>query len=117
MSKSLKESAQNFAINRALNYVEGNPEENLPKLLDMIDTVFPKEWYGEQREAIKKEIERKGNWYQFILKLYELDPGVRKVFFQNFLFNASLKGSAIIEESREREKCNILWESQRRLLH
>ena len=109
MSKSLKESAQNFAINRALNYVEGNPEENLPKLLDMIDTVFPKEWYGEQREAIKKEIERKGNWYQLILKLYELDPGVRKAFFQNFLFNASLKGSAIIEESREREKCNIPW--------
>ena len=109
MSKSLKESAQNFAINRALNYVEGNPEENLPKLLDMIDTVFPKDWYGEQREAIKKEIERKGNWYQLILKLYELDPGVRKAFFQNFLFNASLKGSAIIEESREREKCNIPW--------
>ena len=107
--KSLKESAQNFAINRALNYVEGNPEENLPKLLDMIDTVFPKDWYGEQREAIKKEIERKGNWYQLILKLYELDPGVRKAFFQNFLFNASLKGSAIIEESREREKCNIPW--------
>ena len=109
MSKSLKESAQNFAINRALNYVESNPEENLPKLLEMVDNVFPKEWYGEQREAIKKEIERKGNWYQLILKLYELDPGVRKAFFQNFLFNASLKGSAIIEESREREKCNIPW--------
>lgn len=107
--KSLKESAQNFAINRALNYVEGNPEENLPKLLEMVDNVFPKDWYGEQREAIKKEIERKGNWYQLILKLYELDPGVRKAFFQNFLFNASLKGSAIIEESREREKCNIPW--------
>ena len=107
--KSLKESAQNFAINRALNYVEGNPEENLPKLLEMVDNVFPKEWYGKQREVIKNEIERKGNWYQFILKLYELDPGVRKVFFQNFLFNASLKGSAIIEESREREKCNIPW--------
>ena len=107
--KSLKESAQNFAINRALNYVEGNPEENLPKLLEMVDNVFPKEWYGKQREVIKNEIERKGNWYQFILKLYELDPGVRKDFFQNFLFNASLKGSAIIEESREREKCNIPW--------
>ena len=107
--KSLKESAQNFAINRALNYVEGNPEENLPKLLEMVDNVFPKEWYGKQREVIKNEIERKANWNQFILKLYELDPGVRKVFFQNFLFNASLKGSAIIEESREREKCNIPW--------
>ena len=62
-----------------------------------------------QRAAIRKVIEEKNNWYQLILRMYELDPGVRKAFFQNFLFNASLKGSAIQDEAKEREGCNIPW--------
>ena len=44
---------------------------------------------------IRKVIQEKGNWYELILRLYELDPGVRKAFFQNFIFNASLNGSAL----------------------
>lgn len=54
-------------------------------------------------------IQEKNNWYQLILRLYDLDPGVRKAFFQNFLFNASLKGSAIQEDSMKKYGCNIPW--------
>ena len=109
MSKSVKETMQAFAINKALNYIEGNPDENLPKLMDMVDKFSPDGWYEGQRAAIRKVIEEKNNWYQLILRLYELDPGVRKAFFQNFLFNASLKGSAIQNEVKEREGCNVPW--------
>ena len=35
------------------------------------------------------------------MNLYQLDPGVRKVFFRNFIVNASLKGSALQEETAE----------------
>lgn len=28
-----KEAMQNFAINQALKYIEGNPDENIPKLM------------------------------------------------------------------------------------
>lgn len=109
MSKSVKETMQTFAINKALNYIESNPDENLPKLMDMVDKFSPDGWYERQRSAIRKVIEEKNNWYELILRLYELDPGVRKAFFQNFLFNASLKGSAIQNEAKEREGCNIPW--------
>ena len=109
MSKSVKETMQAFAINKALNYIEGNPDENLPKLMDMVDKFSPDGWYEGQRAAIRKVIEEKNNWYQLILRLYELDPGVRKAFSQNFLFNASLKGSAIQNEVKEREGCNVPW--------
>ena len=106
---SLKETMQNFAINQALKYVEGDPETNIPKLLALAEKMLPAGWYEEQFNTIKKVVEEKGNWYQLVLKLYELDPGVRKAFFQNFIFNASLKGSAIIQENREKYGCNIPW--------
>ena len=106
---SIKETMQNFAINQALKYVEGDPETNIPKLLALAEKMLPAGWYEEQFNTIKKVVEEKGNWYQLVLKLYELDPGVRKAFFQNFIFNASLKGSAIIQENREKYGCNIPW--------
>ncbi len=109
MSKSIKETMQAFAINKALNYIEGNPDENLPKLMEMVDRFSPDGWYEGQRAAIRKVIQEKNNWYQLILRMYKLDPGVRKAFFQNFLFNASLKGSAIQEENMKKHGCNIPW--------
>ncbi len=109
MNASIKTAMQSFAINQALNYVEGNPEENLPKLMALVDKLTPKDWYVSQRNAVRKAITEKDNWYQLILRLYELDPGVRRAVFQNLLFNASLKGSAIQNETSEREGCNIPW--------
>ena len=100
---------QNFAVNQALNYIEGNPEENIPKLMALVDKFTPADWYAGQRDAIRKAVEEKNNWYQLILKVYNLDTGVRKAFFRNFLFNASLKGSATQEAVKEREGCNVPW--------
>lgn len=100
---------QGFAINQALKYIEGNPEENLPKLMALVDRFAPEGWYAAQRSAIREVIHEKNNWYQLILKIYALDPGVRKAFFQNFVFNASLRGSAIQNEAKAREGCNVPW--------
>ena len=98
---SIKETMQNFAINQALKYIEGNPDENLPKLMELVDKVVPDDWYTVQRDAVRKVITEKNNWYQLVLKLYELDPGVRKAFFQNFLWNASLKGGVTQHERQK----------------
>lgn len=106
---SVKEAMQKFAVNQALKYIEGNPEENIPKLMELADKLIPDGWYGTPRDKIRKSIEEKDNWYQLILKVYELDPGVRRAFFENFLYNASLKGSAIQKEIAEKEGCNIPW--------
>lgn len=109
MSSSIKDAVQVFAVNQALNYLEGDPKKNIPKLMEMVDHFMPEGWYGSQRDAIRQVIEEKNNWYQLILRLYELEPGVRKAFFQNFLFYASLKGSATQNEIKEREGCNVPW--------
>jgi MoaA/NifB/PqqE/SkfB family radical SAM enzyme len=50
-----------------------------------------------------------GVWYDYILKLYDLDADVRQTVFKNFIFNASLNGSTKQEELSEKYNCNIPW--------
>lgn len=48
---NVKDSMQNFAIQQALKYIEGNPEENIPKLMALVDRFTPEEWYQSQRSG------------------------------------------------------------------
>ncbi len=109
ITDKMKNAAMSAVINQALSYLEKDPEANLPKLMELVDKVVPGDWYVSQRGAVRKAIREKSNWYQLILKLYDLDPGVRKAFLQNFILNASLLGSATQDEVSRREGCNIPW--------
>lgn len=89
---AVKNTAFTAAINSGLKYLEKDPEVNIPKLMSLVDKAAPEGWYEGARNMIRNAIEEKGNWYDLIMKIYQLDPGVRKNFFQNFIVNASLKG-------------------------
>lgn len=58
---AIKETMQNFAMQQALQYIEGNPEENIPKLMALVDRLTPEDWYKSQRGAIRGAIEQKNN--------------------------------------------------------
>ena len=93
-----KQAAVESAVTKALEYLEKDPETNIPKLMELCESIT-RSWYKSQRDAIRNAIQdTDSNWYKLIMNLYQLDPGVRKVFFQNFIVNASLKGSARQEE-------------------
>ena len=104
-----KRAAMAAAVNTALSYLSKDPEQNIPKLMDLVDRFSPDGWYEGQRSAIRNAIREKGNWWQLIERVYELDPGVRDVFFRNFIVNASLNGSAIQEDIAKSENCNVPW--------
>ena len=87
---SLQSSVQKFGMNQALKYLEKDPETNIPKLMNLVDKVMPEGWYGSQRKVIREQIDEKGVWYDYIMKLYDLDAGVRQAVFKNFIFNATL---------------------------
>ena len=109
ISEKAKSTAMNAVIHQALGYLEKDPEANIPKLMGLVDKVVPGDWYSSQRAAFHKAIDEKSNWYQLIMKVYQLEPGVRKTFFQNFILNASLLGSATQEEAAAKEGCNVPW--------
>ena len=109
VAEKMKNAAFSAAISAGLSYLEKDPETSLPKLMALVDKLCPEDYYVSQRAAARKAIEEKNNWYQLILRMYELDPGVRKAFFQNFVINASVKGSAIQNDNVDKYDCNIPW--------
>lgn len=70
---SVKNTAFSTAVNTVLDYLEKNPESNIPKAMGIMDKVLPDGWYEGQRAAFRKAIAEKENWYQLIMKAYQLD--------------------------------------------
>ena len=87
MSNSIKDSAQAFAVNQVLKYVDSNPQEAFPKLLDWADKFDKDNLYLTQRQQIRKVMEQPdSNWMRLINSLWtDIDSEVRKVFFRNFI--------------------------------
>ena len=109
ITDKVKNAALAAVINQGLAYLEKDPEQNIPKLMALVDKVVPADWYTAQRNAFRTAIAEKNNWYQLMMRAYQLDPGVRRTFFQNFIINASLQGSATQDEVSAKENCNVPW--------
>ena len=65
-----KRAAMAAAVNTALSYLSKDPEQNIPKLMDLVDRFSPDGWYEGQRSAIRNAIREKGNWWQLIERVY-----------------------------------------------
>ncbi|NCC90696.1 MAG: radical SAM protein, partial [Spirochaetia bacterium] len=94
-----------------LRYLEGNVEENLPKLMKMVDSFDTKNSYKEVRDFIRTIIEDKeSNWYSYILSFFkDVDEEVLKTFYRTFFINSVLTGRADQKELRKVHKCNLPW--------
>lgn len=106
---NFSDKAKAFSFDQAINYLEKDPVANIHKLADMADKFLPKEELAEQRKAVMSAIEKKDNWYQLIMKIYELDAGARTTFFHNFILNEGFIGWPEQERNREKYGCNIPW--------
>ena len=52
MSNSIKDSVQAFAVNQVLKYVDSNPQEAFPKLLDWADKGYLHKLVGTFLEMV-----------------------------------------------------------------
>lgn len=109
LTQKMKETTISLALEQVLHFLSKNPEENIPKVMTLIDSIVPEGWYEGQRKAFREAIERKDNWYDLMLKVWNLNPDIMKAFFKNFIVKASLSGSIRQEKIREEENCNVPW--------
>ena len=103
---AVKENLEAIAVKTGLNYLNKNPEKNLPKLLDWFDRFDRKGTLSKQREAIRKVVEdEENNWYKLIMSLCkEIDPGVRDRLFENLIINGCLLGYQRQKEDKEKDR-------------
>ncbi len=94
----------------AYSYLDKNPEENLPKLLDMMEKIAGGD-FGPQIQAFRDAATNQdGNWFKLIKSVWtDIDDNVRHTLFNNFFLNASLIGWDKQEKYRKKYGCNIPW--------
>lgn len=102
--------AASFAIDRMLNKVDNNREEEMLKLIDIgekymtgedfVDFDYARELIRDQNSAVNKYLNR---------ALDEIDPFVAKTTILNLGFEAMLHGTKTMHKMREIHKCNIPW--------
>ncbi len=109
----IKNAATQAAIKSALKYLEKNPEENLPKLMAWVDKFAGEgpDSFPAQRDAVRAVVNNPdSNMYRLIMNLFhDVDGGVLRTFFTNFILNANLIGWPVQEAYRKKYGCNIPW--------
>lgn len=100
---NLKYKVKSFIFEKAMEYVSGNPEENLPKLLKWGDEFDRSGNWESQRKVFHSIIDDPKNiWYQYIMQLYkDIDNDIIQTTFKNFMINAVMAGYA---KQKEMEK-------------
>ncbi|MGE4484854.1 MAG: radical SAM protein [Oscillospiraceae bacterium] len=100
-----------FALDRAFNYLEKDPEKNMPKLMSWVDRFSKNGFLEGQRNAVRKIVNDPENiWYRYICDMWtDIDPGVLRTIFDNFIINANITGTPLQEEARKKYACNIPW--------
>lgn len=100
-----------IGLKAAYGYLDKDPEENLPKIMEWVDKFCPDDVLTGQRDSIRKIVKDKdSNWYKLITSLWtDIDKDVRKTTFENFVINANALAAPKENEAREKYDCNIPW--------
>ena len=97
------------AMMKTVDYLLADPEKNICNIMNMLDKVAPADVFPTQRETFKKVIAEKNNWYELIMKIFDLNPEFRDEFLKNFIVDGNLMAWPKQEEMREKHQCNIPW--------
>lgn len=105
---NVKKSLSHAALTTAMDYISGDPEQNLPKLLALLETLG---WDPAQMKVFHQVLDDPDSvWYQYVLGLCrDIDGQVLKATFRNFGLNATYFGRKEQEANARRYGCNIPW--------
>ncbi len=109
--KNIKESLQSFGMKRALSYLDKDPDRNIPRLMSWVER-FDREGTIKKQSRVFRAIidDKDNNWYHLINNVWtDLDTGVRKKFFENFVINATAIGGARQQKAKAEHNCNVPW--------
>ena len=100
-----------LGLQKAYQYLDRDPETNLPKLMDWFDMYTQEGVLKIQRDLFRRIVaEKDSNWYQLLVSLWDdIDDDVRKTLFENLVINANALAAPKAAESRQKFGCNIPW--------
>lgn len=106
---SLTQSAERAALNKLVDYLDDNPQENIDKIMDLVNKLVPNRVFPVQREAFTNVIKSRGNWYDLIMRIFDLNPKMRTKLLKALIIDGNLLAWPQQEKNREKYQCNIPW--------
>ena len=105
---SVKEKVSAFALSKAMNYVSGDPEKNLPQLLNWIDSLGVKSFESQSKAIHEVLDDPDNNWYKFIMGIWrDIDNDILKTIMRNFALKANILAYPKQEALAEKYGCNM----------
>ena len=105
--------AVRFGLKKIFDTVGKDPDQNLPRLMELADRFLgdDPENFGPQRDAVRAVVnDPDNNMHKLLWSLWsDIDEGVLRTTFENFILNANLIGWPREEELRKKYNCNIPW--------
>lgn len=111
MGKTIRENIRSAAVKAALSYLDSNPEENIPKLINAVEKLDGNRNLERQIKVVRESYEDKSsNWHALFESLYtDIDNEVRKRIFENFIINATVIGLERQSVAKDKNGCNVPW--------
>lgn len=102
--------AKRTAACKLVDYLCANPESNLPKTMEKINSLCPDNLFPAQREAFTRiAADPSNNMNQLLMRVMALNPAVRNDLIKTLLVDANLIAWGKQEKMREKHGCNIPW--------
>lgn len=108
---SMSAKMMGLGMKQAYHYLEKDPQQNLPKLMEMMDKVLPQDLYATQRQVFRDILsDPDNNWMRLINSVWtDIDSEVIRTFFNNFILNANLEWVGKREKVMKQYNCNVPW--------
>jgi MoaA/NifB/PqqE/SkfB family radical SAM enzyme len=109
--KTRMESTKAHWAKVVLDYLDEDPDRNIPRLLTAVEFLDRKGAIRSQTTAVRAALaDKDGNWYQLAKSMWtDVDDGVRKRLFENVVINATMIGSPRQEAAGKENDCNVPW--------
>ncbi|MCD7840512.1 MAG: radical SAM protein [Erysipelotrichaceae bacterium] len=107
----IKDKATTVGVKQVLKYLDKNPQDNIPKIIDWLEKADVNGSMAQQLPIVKEKLnDPDNNWNQLVMSLYtDIDGDVRNKLFENFLVNSLMKWGKRSNEVKEQYGCNVPW--------
>lgn len=108
---SIKDRVTIAMVDQALNYLDKDPHENLPKFLNIVEKFDLNHALSNQIKNVREELYGENdNWRKLVDSIYQdVDSEIIKTLFKNAVLNSVVLSRSLKEEVKSKYDCNVPW--------
>ena len=108
---SIKDRVTITMVDKALNYLDKDPLENLPKLLNIVEKFDINHALSKQIKNVREGLDGENdNWRKLVDSIYQdIDSEIIKELFKNVVLNSVVLSRSLKKEVKSKYNCNVPW--------